>query len=212
MTRREIALHLLSEVRSNERRIKTKVTLVAKKMRKAKMKFHTYQQNVGFNTLFTIYIYGIDDKGIDYAAGLWFRSEKGLCWVTSGQLDDVVFYTDHFFDRYAERYLKKSVNVLEAAREFYKEFKPTITRLTEKVTEGVYKVQLPLAIGGLALGFLDKNTNIIVYNTYVSTDTLYAQQINDVEADRELNEIIQTMDYSEWIMIGKTIKDDNNRI
>lgn len=106
--------------------------------------------------------------------------------------------------------MKQSLPVLEAAKEFYKEFKPTIARLTEEVAEGVYKVQLPLVIGGLALGFLDRNTNIIVYNTYVSPDTLYAQQINDIEADRELNEIIQTMDYSEWIMLGRMIKDNHN--
>ncbi len=42
-----------------------------------------FQQRVGSNTLFTIYIYRIDDKDVDFAAGLWYRSEKSMCWVTS---------------------------------------------------------------------------------------------------------------------------------
>lgn len=206
MTRKEIAKHLLYEVRSNKMRIETKVFIVAKKMRKAEKKVHVYQQLVGSNTLFTIYIYGIDGKGVDFAAGLWYRSEKGMCWVTSGQLDDVVFYTDHFFERYAERYLKKSMTIQEAAREFYSEFKVSMALHTDEIADGVYKMQLPLFVGGLALGFHDRNTNIVVYNTYVSPDLLYDNQINDIEVYRELNETLQSMDSSEWRLIGEVMK------
>jgi len=206
MTKKEIAAHLLSEVRNNKKRIETKVFIVAKKMRKAEKKIHVYQQLVGSNTLFTIYIYGIDDKGVDFAAGLWYRSEKGMCWVTSGQLDDVVFYTDHFFERYAERYLRKSISTQEAAREYYREYKVSMALHTEEIAEGVYKTQLPLYVGGLALGFHDRNTNIVVYNTYVSPDLFYDKQINDVEADRDLNEALQNMNSSEWRLIGEVMK------
>lgn len=206
MNRKEIAAHLLSEVHNNKKRIETKVGFVAKKMRKAKKKVHVYQQLVGSNTLFTIYIYGIDDKGVDFAAGLWYRSEKGMCWVTSGRLDDVVFYTDHFFERYAERYLKKSMTIQEAAREFYREFKVSMALHTDEIADGVHKMQLPLFVGGLALGFHDRNTNIVVYNTYVSPDLLYDKQINDIEVYRELNETLQSMDSSEWRLIGEVMK------
>jgi hypothetical protein len=206
MTRKEIALHLRSEVHNNEERIKTKVALVAKKMRKAKKKIHVYQQRVGSNTLLTIYIYGIDDKGVDYAVGCWFRSDKGLCWATSGLLNDVAFYTNHFFQRYAERYLKKSISIQDSAQEFYREYKPTMARQTEEIAKGVYKMQLPLIVGGLALGVRDRTNNIIMYNTYVSPDTLYGQQINDIETDRELNEALQSMNYSEWRLIGEAMK------
>jgi hypothetical protein len=206
MTRKEIAVHLLSEFRNNKRRIETKVGFVAKKMRKVEKKVHIYQQVVGSNTLFTIYIYGIDAKGVDYAAGLWFRSDKGLCWATSGQLDDVVFYTDHFFERYAERYLRKPMSTQDAAREYYREYKVSMALHTEEVAEGVHKIQLPLYVGGLALGFHDRNTNIVVYNTYVSPDLFYDKQINDVEADRDLNEALQNMNSSEWRLIGEAMK------
>lgn len=206
MTRKEIAVHLLSEVRNNKKRIETKVFIVAKKMRKAEKKVHVYQQLVGSNTLFTIYIYGIDDKGVDFAAGLWYRSGKGMCWVTSGQLDDVVFYTDHFFERYAERYLKKSMSTQDAAREYYREYKVSMALHTEEIADRVYKTQLPLYVGGLALGFHDRSTNIVVYNTYVSPDLFYDKQINDVEADRDLNETLQSMNSSEWRLIGEAMK------
>lgn len=206
MTRKEIAVHLLSEVRNNKKRIEIKIGVVAKKMRKAGKKIHMYEQRVGNNSLFTIYIYGIDDIGVDYAAGLWFRSDKGLCWATSGQLDDVVFYTDHFFERYAERYLNRSMSIQDAAREFYREFKVSMALHTEEIAKGVYKMQLPLYVGGLALGFHDRNTNIVVYNTYVSTNLLGKKQVDDIEADRELNEALQGMDSSEWRLIGDAMK------
>lgn len=206
MTKKEIAAHLLSEVRSNKKRIETKVFIVAKKMRKAGKKTHIYQQLVGSNTIFTVYIYGIDDKGVDFAAGLWYRSEKGMCWVTSGQLDDVVFYTNHFFERYAERYLGRSMNIQDAAREYYREYKVSMARHTEEIADGVYKTQLPLYVGGLALGFHDRNTSIAVYNTYVSPDLFYDNQINDVDADRDLNDALQSMNASEWRLIGEAMK------
>jgi len=206
MTRKEIAVHLLSESRNNKKRIENKVGIVAKKMRKSEKKVHMYQQLVGSNTLFTIYIYGIDDTGVDYAAGLWFRSDKGLCWATSGQLDDVIFYTDHFFERYAERYLRKSMSTQDAAREFYREYRVSMALHTEEIAEGVYKTQLPLYVGGLALGFHDRNNKIVVYNTYVSPELLYDKQINDVEAYRELNEELQSMNSSEWRLIGEAMK------
>jgi hypothetical protein len=206
MTRKEIASHLLSEVRNNKKRIETKVFIVAKKMQSAARKVHVYQQRVGSNTLFTIYIYGIDDKGVDFAAGLWYRSEKGMCWVTSGQFENVVFYTDHFFERYAERYLKKTMSTQDAAIEYYREYKVSMALRTEEIAEGVYKTQLPLYVGGLALGFNDRNTNIVVYNTYVSPDLFYGKQINDVEADKELNEALQSMNASEWRLIGEAMK------
>lgn len=206
MTRKEIAHHLLSECRKNKKRIERKVIIVARKMRKAGKKVHVYQQLVGSNTLFTIYIYGIDSSGVDYASGLWYRSDKGMCWATSGQLDDVVFYTDHFFERYAERYLKKSMSAQDAAREYYREFKVSMALHTEEIAEGVYKTQLPIYVGGLALGFHDRNNNIVVYNTYVAHDMLHDKQINDIEADKELNENLQSMNSSEWRLIGELMK------
>ena len=206
MTRKEIAVHLLSEVHNNKKRIETKVGFVAKKMQKAKKKVHVYQQLGGSNTLFTVYIYGIDDIGVDYAAGLWYRSDKGLCWATSGQLYDVVFYTDHFFERYAERYLRKSMSTQDAAQEFYREYKVSMALHTEEIAEGVYKMQLPLHAGGLALGFHDRNNNIVVYNTYVSPDILRDKQVNDIEAYKELNEELQSMNSSEWRLIGEAMK------
>lgn len=206
MTRKEIAAHLISEVRNNNQRIQNKVGVVAKKMRKFNKKLEVYEQRVGNNTALTIYIYGIDKKGIDYAVGVWCRSDKGLCWATSGQRNEVVFYNDHFFQRYSGRFLKKSLSTYEAAREFYREFKPTIARHTEDITSGVYKTQLPLHVGGLALGIRDKINNIVVYNTYVSADLLGSKQMEDVDADNDLNEALQHMSQSEWNLLGKILK------
>src|SRR5688572_12535590 len=121
MTRKEVAVHLLSEVRNNKKRIAVKTGIVAKKMLKTQKQIHVYQQRVGSNTLFTIYIYGIDDTGVNYSIGCWFHSDKGLCWASVGQYD-VVFYSAHFFQRYAERYLMRSIDIQDAAREFYSKF------------------------------------------------------------------------------------------
>lgn len=85
MTRREIAAHLLSEVCNNSGRIAAKIRSVAKQMSKAEKKIHVCKQRVGSNVLLTIYIYGIDKKGVDYAIGSWYHSDKGLCWATVGQ-------------------------------------------------------------------------------------------------------------------------------
>lgn len=206
MTRKEIAAHLVSEVGNNRQRIQNKVAIEAKKMRRTKKQIHVYEQRVGNNTLLTIYIYGVDKIGVDYAVGVWCRSEKGLCWVTSGQLNDVVFYNEHFFERYAERLLRKSMNTLDAAREFYREYKPTIARHTGEIEEGVYKMQLPLQVGGLALGVHDRKNHIVVYNTYVSADLLGGRQIDDIDADKELNDALQSMSQSEWKLLGEMLK------
>lgn len=205
MTRKEIAVHLLSEVRNNKKRIAVKVGSVAKKMLRAGKKIHVYQQRVGSNTLFTIYIYGIDNKGIDYAVGCWFHSDKGLCWASVGQYD-VVFYSAHFFQRYSERYLMKPMSIQDAAREFYTEFQVSMARNTEEIAKGIYKVQLPLPDGGLALGFNDSTSNIVVYNTYVSKGQLGVQQINDIEDDKELNEALQSLNHSEYKLIYEAMK------
>lgn len=206
MTRKEVALHLLSEARKNKKRLESKVGIVAKLMRKLKVKFHNYQQLVGNNTLFTVYIYGIDDTGVDYAAGIWYRSELGLCWVTSGALDQVVFFTDHFFDRYAERYLHEAMTAQQAASKFYKVFKVSIARHTEEIAEKVYRIQLPLAVGGLALGFHDRNNDIAVYNTYVSSNLLHDEQQANIEADKDLNELLQKMNHAGWTQVGKALR------
>lgn len=205
MTRREIAEHLLSEVRNNKKRIAMKTGIVAKKMLKAGKKIHVYQQRVGSNTLFTIYIYGIDVTGIDYAIGCWFNSDKGLCWASVGQYD-VVFYSAHFFQRYAERFLMKSMSIQDAAREFYSKFQVSMARNTEEIAAGIYKVQLPLPDGGLALGFNDRKSNVVVYNTYVSKNQLGAQQINDIDDDKELNEALQNLNHSEYRLIYEAMK------
>lgn len=49
----------------------------------------------------------------------------------------------------------------------------------KKLLGGGYKTQLPLNVGGLALGFHDRNTNIAIYNTYVSPDFFDDKEIND---------------------------------
>lgn len=205
MTRKEIAAHLSAECRSNKKRIETKAGIVAKKMLRAQKKIYTYQQRVGSNTLLTIYIYGIDDRGVDYAVGSWFKSDKGLCWASVGQ-NEVNFYSAHFFQRYAERYLMKSIDVYGAAKKFYSEFQVSMGHNTEEIAEGIYKAQLPLSDGGLALGFNDRVNNIVVYNTYVSREMLGSKQISDVEDDRELNETLQNLGTFEYRLIGESLK------
>jgi hypothetical protein len=205
MTRKEIAVHLLSEVRNNKRQIENKAGLTAKKMVRAEKMVHTYQQRVGSNTLLTIYIYGIDAKGVDYAVGCWFTSDKGLCWASVG-LYEVNFYSAHFFQRYAERRLGKSISIQDAALEFYSEFRVSVTRNTEEIAEGVYKAQLPLPDGGLALGFNDRVSNIVVYNTYVSRDMLGSKQIGDIEDDKELNESLQSLNTLQYRLLAEAMK------
>jgi hypothetical protein len=206
MTRKEIAAHLLSEIRNNRVRIDNKVSNVAKKMRKAEKKIHTYQQCTGSNTLLTIYIYGIDDFGIDYAIGCWINSEKGLSWASVGQLNQIVFFNGHFFERFSERYLKKKMSIKDAAIEFYREYKVSVAKGMEEIANGVYEIQLPLQIGGLALGIHDRNNDIAIYNTYVSKEMLRAKQIDDIEDYRELNESLVEMDSSQWRLIGEAMK------
>ena len=174
-------------------------------MLKAGRKIHAYQQRLGSNTLLTIYIYGIDDKGVDYAVGCWFTSDKGLCWASAGQYD-VNFYSAHFFQRYAERYLMQSMSVLDAAKEYYREFQVSMARQTDEIAEGVHKIQLPLKNGGLALGFNDKVNNIVVYNTFVSKQLLGLKQLNDVDDDKELNEALQNLDHSHYKLIYDAMK------
>jgi hypothetical protein len=175
-------------------------------MMRFKKRFQVYEQRIGNDTVLTIYIYGVDKIGVDYALGAWYHSDKGLCWATKGQLDDIEFYNGHFFQRYAERFIGKSMNILEAAIEFYKEFKPSVARHTEEIEKGVYKMQLPLSVGGLALGIHDKNSNLVVYNTYVSAGQLGNNQLDAIDADKELNESIKNMTDTEWRLLGQVLK------
>lgn len=205
MTRREIATHLTTEVLANRDRIIKKVGIIAKRMMKKEKRIHHYEQHIGSNTLLTIYIYGYDKKGVDYAIGSWYWSEKGLCWATVG-VNDVVFYSAHFFKRYAERHLKRIMNARDAAVEFYKEFTVSIARQTEEIAKGIYRIQLPLYNGGLALGFIDRANNIVVYNTFVTKEQLGSEQINKIEEDKELNNELLNLDKSKYQLVYETLR------
>lgn len=193
MTQKEIAKHLLSEVGSNRSRIANKVMTVAKQMRRAGKKVHAYEQTIGSNTKLTIYIYGIDKKGIDFAPGCWYQSEKGLCWVTVGASNDVNFYLAHFFHRYAERIMKSKMTTMESAIQFYSNYQIAAALTTKIREDGIHEIQCPIQ-GGLALG-VRVTDRILVYNTCVSDNLLWQDQVNNIEDDRELNETLQRMDW-----------------
>ncbi|MBL0744830.1 hypothetical protein [Chryseolinea lacunae] len=204
MSHKEVTKHIVSEITSNQKRIDTKVKDVAKQMLKASKKVHAYQQKIGSNTLLTVYIYGIDKKGIDYAVGCWYHSSDGYVWVTKGAIG-VNFFTAHFFHRYAQRCLKKELTVLETAFEFYKDFRISATQLTRDLGNGILKAQLPLH-GGLALGECDKVNQYVLYRTFVSKDDLFQDQVEDIDADSDLNKAIQSLDSIHYKLIIETLR------
>jgi hypothetical protein len=204
MTQKEIAKHLLSEVSNNRSRIATKVMTVAKQMRRVGKKVYACQQTVGSNTKLTIYIYGIDKKGFLYAPGCWYQSEKGLCWVTVGASDDANFYLAHFFHRYAERILKNKMTAMESVLEFYRNYQVAAVLSTKIREDGLHEIQCPMP-GGLALG-VRITDRILVYNTCVSDNLLWQDQVNTIEDDRELNETIQSMDYHKYKQFVEAIR------
>ena len=196
--------HIVSEITKNQKRIDTKAKHVAKRMVKASKKVHAYQQKIGSDTVLTIYVYGVDKKGIDYAVGCWYHSNEGLVWVTKGAIG-VNFFTAHFFHRYAQRYLKRNLTVLEAAFEFYREFQISASQLVSEIRKGYFKTQLPLH-GGLALGMCDVENNYAIYRTFVSHGDLFQDQIEDIEADRELNKAIESLDSIQYKMIVEALR------
>jgi hypothetical protein len=204
MTQKEIAVHLFSEVTSNRKRIVSKVRSVAKRMQKVGRKVHAYQQTIGSNTRLMIYIYGIDKGGVDYAVGCWYHSEKGLCWASVGQ-NDVNFYIAHFFHRYAERFLKKEVSVLDSAMEFYRQYQVSAIRRIKKRNDGLYEIQTPLQ-GGLGLGVNDVSNGVVIYNTCITQEMLREDQIGNIEDDKELNEAIQSMSWLKYRTMVDALK------
>jgi len=194
MTQKEIAVHLFSEVKNNRKRIVTKAKTVAKQMRRLGRKVHSYKQTVGSNTGLTIYIYGIDKEGVDYAVGCWYHSDRGYCWV-SVMDNGVHFYLAHFFHRYAERFLKKQMSVQDAAKELYSRYLITAARKTEQRPDGKFKMQLAIQ-DGLARGVIDTANDVVVYNTCVSD--LWPDQVSDIEDDRQLNDALQSMDWLQY--------------
>jgi len=204
MSDKEVAKHIVSEVTKNQKRIDTKAYDVAKQMLKAGKKTYAYQQKIGSNTLLTIYIYGIDKKGIDYAVGCWYHSNEGLVWITKGAIG-VQFFTAHFFHRYAERYIKRDLLVLETAFEFYREYQVSASKLTVELRKGFFKTQMPLR-GGLALGVCDVSNEYAFYRTYVSKDELFQDQVEEIEADRELNTAIQSLDSLQYKLVIEALK------
>ena len=195
MSQKEIATHLFSEVANNRKRIVSKVRSVAKRMRKAGIKIYVYTQTVGSNTRLTIYIYGIDKEGVDYAVGCWYRSSKGLCWASVGE-NDVNFYIAHFFHRYAERFLKKELGTLDSALEFYRQFQISAIRRVKKRNDDLYAIQTTLK-GGLGLG-VNSSNGIVIYNTCVTDEMLRSDQVSNIEDDKELNETIQSMNWRDY--------------
>lgn len=207
MTLKEIAVHQFSEVTSNRKRIVSKIRSVVKRMQKIRRKVYAYQQTIGSNTCLTIYIYGIDKGGIDYAVGCWYHSEKGLCWASVGQ-NDVNFYTAHFFHRFAERFLKTEVSVLDSAMEFYRQYQVSATRRVKKRDDDLYEIQTPLK-GGIGLGVHDGNNGVVIYNTCVPEEMLRADQLSNIEDDREINEAIHSMSWLEYRMMVDVLKLSN---
>lgn len=196
MTRKEIAVHLLTEIANNKSRVVSKLRSVAKRMERAKVKAYAYQQTIGSNTRLTIYIYRVCKKSIDYAVGCWYHSVKGLCWATLGK-KEVHFYIAHFFRRYAERFLKKDISVFDSAMEFYSQYKDSSIRRIKKRTDGLYEIQTPIQ-GGLGLGISDFSDFIVIYNTCITEKMLRADQVKDIEDEKELSEAIQSLGCLEY--------------
>jgi hypothetical protein len=204
MTKWEIALHLLTEITRNQKRVFPKIRSVAKRIARTGRKVYAYQQTIGSSTRLTIYIYRINKKSVGFVIGCWYHSVKGLCWASVGE-NEVNFYIAHFFHRYAERFLKKEISVFDSAMEFYRQYQVNPICRIKKRDDGLYEIQTPLQ-GGLGLGIHDVSNGIVIYNTFVTEEMLRADQVKNIEDDRELNEAIQTLGWLKHRVVSHSIK------
>lgn len=195
MMRKEIREHLLREFYSNKNRIDAKLNSVFKKVIKAGKNFHTYEQKVGFNTVFTLYLY--DVKRTNYVIGCWMNTERGLCFANVG-FATCNFYTSHFFKRYAERHLKRDdLLARESARVYFENYKVGLIDAVDEIETNVHRVQMKTECG-LALGFHDSDNCINVFNTYIEKDMTKGIQSEFLENSQHQFDYINSIGNEEF--------------
>lgn len=212
MSRREIAIHLRSEFRNNRPRVESKVSHVVKKVVRLKKSTHTFNQRLGNNTVFTIYLYGVTAKMAAYFCGVWFRNANGLCFAAVGTDGIVSFYNQHLFERYAERHLhNSSLSVQAASSHFFQHYTVCLSEQREKVADKVYEIETHIH-GGFMLGYHDSENAISVHNTFVSVDLLSKQQLKRFASTEGIRDLLanaddEFMDLKELVIVTKNNQD-----
>lgn len=99
------------------------------------------------------------------------------------------------------------MGIQEAAYEFYSRYKiVAFGRGTEEIDKNIFRFHLPLNDGGLALGISDENNNIVVFNTYVTREMLQDKQLAEIEEDKEINELLRSLNQDEYQVILETMR------
>lgn len=171
MTQPEIAKHVRREFIRNLDRISTKLDIVQKKLARTGITTFSYDQVTANRTCLTIYI--PDSRVEDIIIGAWYKKRAKLLFASLTGSKNITFYTDHFFSRFAERFLKADIDIRRAAHEFFKRRLVFVDE--EHADKATDEHKIPLTVHyneGLGIGLRDKLHEITIMKTFISRDTL----------------------------------------
>jgi hypothetical protein len=194
MTRHEIAAHLRKEITVNLSRIETKASSVVKKLRRLKVRTYSYMQTTPNKTELTIYV--LNSRTGATLITTWYKSGLGLVHAAYAfEEDEVVFYNEHFYERYSERHLLEKRPTKDAAKHYHLN-RGFETCRKAWVRENVFEVSI-YSRNGVALGIRDASQRFTVVNTFISTGALTGQRqrlFNAVEPYRRVMELIREIE------------------
>jgi hypothetical protein len=116
MSTQEIADHICSEYKTVEKRILGRVQPECKTLIRLRRSTLTFVERTKNMTAFTTYI-ASTEMGL-HTTGVWYDSPRGKVFAVASYAG-VNFISKHFFERYAERLLNKTVPEKEAAKHFF---------------------------------------------------------------------------------------------
>jgi len=181
MSSQEIADHIYMEYKSVEKRILGKIRVECKTLTRLKRSTLTFTDRTRNMTVFTVYI-ASTERGL-HTTGVWYESVRGKVFAVAG-FKSVNFFSKHFFERYAERFIKKVVPVKEAAKHFF----------YKNILKGIYvgplfdTENIPNRIAviyeqGVALGSFVAGDHCAL-NTFIANEMLFPKQLELVERIR----------------------------
>lgn len=149
-------------------------------------------------------IFDRDDLGLLNTFIVRFNSKKGPTAYMVGQPIDwnrfktriLARFTGHFFSRYRERFGLDSDNATETITTYFKNNPRLACIPYDEIADGVARIYTPQK-QGMALGFIDLNEELHVYNTFLSDAEFKGEQKNiHGNLTKEYREMLKSVELS----------------
>jgi hypothetical protein len=184
MTIDEVARHLLYERVRNLPRILNKAHHICKKLSRQRIPTFHYEQLTVNHTRLTVYV--LDSVKMNIIVGAWSRRDR-RDWYGVMFKDLVVSFSDHFFERYAQRHLGLQDFALDqVVIHFFRDMKDIYWHFPLVEEDQTYMDTLQPFANGIGKGNWHPLYRHLVLYTFVAYSQLFKKQREEVLVKRTI--------------------------